>query len=122
MVFGTFDILHEGHKFLFSEAKKCGEHLIVVVARDSSVLKIKGELPVNNQSVRISRVDMLGLANTVILGGKEDFFDIIRRMKPDTVCLGYDQKSFDVEIAFPEIEFIRIQAFKPDVYKSSLLK
>jgi FAD synthetase len=122
MVFGTYDILHEGHKYFFSQARKQGEHLTVVVARDSSVLKIKGCLPINNQNVRISRIDKLGLADAVVLGGKENFFEIISRMKPDTICLGYDQKSFDVEKAFPEITFIRIQAFKSDVYKSSLLK
>lgn len=41
MVFGTFDIFHKGHEFYFSKAKEYGEELIVIVARDETVLKIK---------------------------------------------------------------------------------
>ena len=41
MLFGTFDGLHEGHFDLFRQAKKYGDYLVVVVARDVNVKKIK---------------------------------------------------------------------------------
>jgi len=43
LAFGTFDILHPGHEFYLKEAKKHGDILDVVVARDSTVEKIKGK-------------------------------------------------------------------------------
>jgi len=39
---GCFDLLHSGHVFLFREAKKLGDVLIVAVNDDASVRKIKG--------------------------------------------------------------------------------
>ncbi|HEY4500387.1 MAG TPA: adenylyltransferase/cytidyltransferase family protein, partial [Candidatus Paceibacterota bacterium] len=42
MVFGTFDILHPGHLYFLRAAKKLGDYLIVSLARDVNVRKIKG--------------------------------------------------------------------------------
>ena len=46
MATGTFDLLHMGHIYYLKEAKKLGDILSVVVARDSTVRKLKHE-PVN---------------------------------------------------------------------------
>jgi len=48
MTFGTFNIFHKGHEFYLREAKKFGDKLYVVVALDSTVLKIKDKLPKND--------------------------------------------------------------------------
>ncbi len=45
MIFGTFDGLHDGHRFFIDSAKKHAGQLIIVVATDGSVLHIKGHLP-----------------------------------------------------------------------------
>ncbi|MCD4694128.1 adenylyltransferase/cytidyltransferase family protein, partial [bacterium] len=45
MCFGTFDNLHLGHLFYLKEAKKFGDYLVVVIARDNNVKKIKGRCP-----------------------------------------------------------------------------
>ena len=34
---GTFDILHPGHVLYLSEARKLGDELYVIVARDSTI-------------------------------------------------------------------------------------
>ncbi|HLC71304.1 MAG TPA: adenylyltransferase/cytidyltransferase family protein, partial [Candidatus Nanoarchaeia archaeon] len=34
MCFGTFDILHPGHLHYLQQAKKYGDYLMVVIARD----------------------------------------------------------------------------------------
>jgi FAD synthetase len=41
MTFGTFDRLHPGHEYYLSEARKYGDCLITVVARDKTVVDIK---------------------------------------------------------------------------------
>ena len=41
MVFGTFDRLHDGHRFFLREAEKLGTTLFIVVARDSMVVTHK---------------------------------------------------------------------------------
>ena len=51
---GCFDILHGGHIFLFREAKKKGDVLIVAVNDDSSVQKIKGpQRPIFTEDERL---------------------------------------------------------------------
>ena len=50
----VFDILHYGHLRFLEEAKKAGgedAELIVVVARDSTVLKLKGRKPIFQRSL-----------------------------------------------------------------------
>ena len=42
LIFGTFDIVHMGHLHIFKKAKEYGEVLIVSLARDKNVEKIKG--------------------------------------------------------------------------------
>jgi FAD synthetase len=41
MTFGTFDLLHPGHLHYLSEAKKLGDYLITIVARDATVERLK---------------------------------------------------------------------------------
>ena len=43
---GTFDLVHAGHVSYLEQAKKYGDYLIVVVARDETVEEEKGTKPV----------------------------------------------------------------------------
>ena len=43
MCAGTFDIVHKGHIYFLEQAKKFGDYLVVVVARDSTSEKNKGK-------------------------------------------------------------------------------
>ncbi|MCH9030625.1 MAG: adenylyltransferase/cytidyltransferase family protein [Bacteroidetes bacterium] len=52
MIFGTFDILHKGHLNLFDQAKKHGDFLIAVIARDKTVVKVKDREPKHNEKER----------------------------------------------------------------------
>ena len=58
MVFGSFDILHQGHLYFLNEARRFGEELIVVIARDETILKVKGHKPKYNEKERTSRGDL----------------------------------------------------------------
>lgn len=55
MVFGTFDILHKGHLDFFKQARRLAKNpfVIVSVARDINVKKIKGQKPQNNEKIRV---------------------------------------------------------------------
>ena len=58
MVFGTFDGLHKGHLDFFKQAKNFTKNsfLIVSIARDKNVFKIKGEYPSLRESARMALV------------------------------------------------------------------
>jgi len=92
--FGVFDILHSGHiKFL----EKCknlvkNSKLIVVIARDSTVIKEKGKKPIMSEEHRKHIVQSLKPVNKVILGNEcSDKLKIVEKIKPDIIILGYDQ-------------------------------
>ena len=40
---GCFDLLHPGHVRYLSEARACGDRLVVAVNADATVAKLKGE-------------------------------------------------------------------------------
>ncbi len=125
MVFGTFDGLHPGHEYFLSEAKKKGDWLVVVVARDQTVKKVKGHLPKHNEVKRKSEIDQTELPDQVVLGSKSNPYTIFNSIKPDIICLGYDQKAFvdGLPAALAQrgidADIIRLEAYRPDEYKSS---
>ena len=58
MAFGTFDLLHKGHLDFFKQARLIAKrpYLIVSVARDVNVKRIKGRPPSFTQSQRLKKV------------------------------------------------------------------
>lgn len=126
MVFGTFAILHPGHLYFFKKAKERGDKLIVVVARDATVRKIKGFFPKLNERARQEMVGVIKFVDEALLGDKFDWYKLILKYKPDAICLGYDQiapKNFAGELQKRGVtaKVIRLKAYKPKKYKSSLI-
>lgn len=127
LTFGTFDVLHPGHLNLFREAKRLGDHLTVVVARDRTVEAVKGRLPKMDEKERLKRVLKILEVDEAILGNKDDKYSIIEDIKPDMICLGYDQVSFtdrlekELEKRGIKAEIIRLKPYKEHIYKSSIL-
>lgn len=125
MVFGTFDLIHPGHVHFLEQAKKLGDTLTVVIARDETVLKVKGHAPVHSAPERQNLVEKLGVASKVIIGGSGDKFQVVRDESPQIIALGYDQQSIveDLEKKVGEhVQVVRLTGLKPDHYKSSKLK
>ena len=128
IVFGTFDIFHNGHKNFLKQAKKHGDFLRVVVARDATVLKIKKYVPKHSEQERMDVIRKSALVNEVVLGGLNDKYEVIHDYKPDIICLGYDQKFFvkNLRKKLDESGLIKAKIFKmkpynPEIYKSSKL-
>ncbi|MCX6767605.1 MAG: FAD synthase [Candidatus Micrarchaeota archaeon] len=92
MAFGTFDLLHLGHLKYLQAAKRRGDRLVVVVARDATVRRLKGRAPYFNERERLEMVKALRVVDAAVLGGAGDRFKIIERVRPGVIVLGYDQR------------------------------
>ncbi len=133
LVFGTFDGLHEGHLDLFKQAKEHGDYLVVVIARDSTVLKNKNKSPKFTEQERLSQVKECQLVDEALLGTqnhdtKNDRYEIIKEINPDIVCLGYDQAQFAQKLArelknmgLVNVVVEILKPYQPEKYRSSLL-
>lgn len=123
LAFGTFDKFHEGHRFFLTEAKKYGDRLVVVVARDRNVAMIKGHSPKHTEVERLAAVQAFAAVNEARLGF-EDFsrrLEVIDQVNPTVICLGYDQAP-NFRAPSPNIKVVRLPAFHPEKYKSSLIE
>ena len=90
MATGTFDILHMGHIYFLKEAKKLGDTLVVVVACDKTVRRLKHE-PVTPEQMRLNLIKELQMVDDAVIGSEDDMFAVVEQIKPDVIALGYDQ-------------------------------
>jgi FAD synthetase len=126
---GVFDLLHLGHVKFLEEAKKAGgknAELIVIIARDNTVEKNKGRKPIMSENQRRALVESLKVVNEAVLGFEEfDIGDVIERIKPDVIALGYDQADMKkhvqeyVDKHKLNIAIVRIGKFEEDALDSS---
>ena len=127
MVFGTFDGIHEGHLDFFRQAKKYGDYLVAVVAKDKNVEKIKGKLPIRDENERLDDLKGCKLIDEAKLGYEDNPYKIIEEVMPNVICLGYDQKSFNAGLEGKlkelglNIEIYTLKSYKPDKFKSSII-
>jgi FAD synthetase len=90
MATGTFDLLHMGHIYYLKEAKKLGDTLVVVVATDATVRKLKHN-PITPQEIRVSLIKELKMVDEAYIGHEGDMYAIVEEIKPDIIALGFDQ-------------------------------
>ncbi len=90
MATGVFDLLHPGHVAFLREAKRLGDELVVVVARDSTAKRVK-HTPITPEGQRMEMVDALKPVDRAILGNEGDIYEILDGVRPDVIALGYDQ-------------------------------
>ena len=88
---GAFDIIHPGHIHTLNEAKKLGDFLVVVIATDKTVMKMKKHKPLHNAQARQELVSSLSMVDLCIIGDDEDIFKTVDLIKPQIIALGYDQ-------------------------------
>lgn len=132
LMFGTFDMVHPGHLHMFSQARKLAKKgtdafLIVSIARDKNVKRIKGKLPRLNERKRLLQIKAVPEVDKAQLGALGDYLAPIVKINPDVIALGYDQKAYvrGLKTALkakgisPRI--IRLKPHKPKIYKTSLL-
>ncbi|MBU0981085.1 FAD synthase [Patescibacteria group bacterium] len=128
MAFGTFDYFHAGHESYLSQASKLGDSLMVIVARDDTVKKVKNEKPTQSERKRLREVAACKYVDKAMLGSLDDKYRVIKKYRPDVIALGYDQFVFTYKLR-PflikekiDAQIIRLEAFRPSAFKSSILK
>ena len=126
---GVFDLLHLGHVKFLEEAKKAGgkdAELIIIIARDNTVEKNKGRKPIISENQRRALVESLKVVDEAVLGFENfDIGNVIKRVKPDVIALGYDQTDMEKDVKKYvkrhrlNIKVIRIGKFEEDELDSS---
>jgi cytidyltransferase-like protein len=124
---GGFEIIHHGHLYTITQAKKLGDVLVVVLARDSTIRKRKGRDPISSEQERLALLSSLRAIDAAILGVKGNIYDSLEKVKPDFVALGYDQYHPENEIEKEaarrglRLKVVRLGAQKPDIKTSKIL-
>ena len=120
---GVFDLLHAGHLHYMEQAKSLGDHLVVVVAHDDTVRKRKHE-PVTGQDLRRRMVEGLKPVNEAVIGNPPEvpIFDILPKVNPDIIALGYDQEHAEERIRMSleerglgHIKVVRVEGLTEDL-------
>lgn len=128
MAFGTFDFFHAGHENYLKQARALGDELIVVIARDETVKKVKGKNPLYNERKRLRDVQACPHVSRAVLGNSDDKYRVIKKYLPHVLALGYDQYVFTYGLQNYiikenlEVEIVRLKAFEPETFKSSLIR
>jgi FAD synthetase len=129
VIFGVFDNVHQGHLFFINEAKKYGNHIVAIVARDNIVKELKGRLPKYNEEERVTELIKVKDIDLVLLGDpKTGTYNILKETKPSVVFLGYDQNALEKNLnnaikkgKFPDIKVVIGKPYQPDIFHSSIL-
>ncbi len=125
---GVFVIIHPGHIYTLTAAKNLGDVLVVTVATDKTVNKMKGRTPLNGEAKRVELVAALRIVDLALLGSETNMFDVVERVKPDVVALGYDQKHDVDELALEassrglHIKVVRFDTPMPGIKSSKIIK
>lgn len=88
---GVFDIIHPGHIHTLNAAKALGDVLVVVVATDSTAVKMKKRSPIHDQEQRQELVNSLSMVDICLIGQEDDIFKTVNLVRPQIIALGYDQ-------------------------------
>ena len=91
---GVFDILHEGHIKILSQAAAFADVLIIGVNSDASVKRLKGnDRPINNQYSRSLILASLIMTDAVVIFDEDTPLNLIKNIMPDVLIKGGDYTS-----------------------------
>lgn len=103
-------------------------YLIVSLARDKNVVRIKGRLPQSNDKQRLAKIKALSEVDKAVLGAIGDHIPAIVRLRPDIIALGYDQRAYvqglraQLKAAGINPKIVRLKPHQPDKYKTSIIR
>ena len=94
---GCFDLLHEGHLDLLSNAACFGDKLFVGLNSDKSVKKLKGDSrPKQNEIIRAQKLLELKYVNHVIIFEELTPQKLVHAISPDVLVKGGDYKKSEI--------------------------
>jgi len=117
LVWGTFDLLHEGHIKFLQEAAKLG-NLYVITVSDKIVFENKGYFPDNETKIRKKNLENLPFVQGVFVDSISEGLHSINTIKPDIFCTGYDQNTLweDILKSFFEKNHMNVQLHQLNQY------
>lgn len=97
MTNGCFDIPHAGHIGYLEQAAQYGDHLIVAVNDDASVMRLKGAgRPVNTLDDRMTLLAALKSVDWIVPFSEDTPETLIKAVSPDVLVKGGDYKPSDI--------------------------
>ena len=88
---GVFDILHQGHIKLLSEAATFTDIFVVGVNSDASVKRLKGDSrPINDERARALILASMIMVDAVVIFDEDTPLELIKSIKPDVLIKGGD--------------------------------
>lgn len=91
LVTGCFDLFHYGHLKFFEAAAACGDRLVVGVAEDDTVRRVKGEnRPIYPLEHRIALLEACRYVDAVEVFSLESQLDLVAKVAPDICVEGID--------------------------------
>ncbi len=110
------------------QAKQYADDLYIVLAREKTIIDMKGKKPKYSEKERKQHLEITGIPTKVFLGNVGDKYKVIEKINPDIICIGYDQSSFTNNLQkelkernlHPRV--IKLKPYKEHIFKSSKLK
>ncbi|MDE3211778.1 MAG: D-glycero-beta-D-manno-heptose 1-phosphate adenylyltransferase [Bacteroidota bacterium] len=94
---GVFDLLHEGHIKVLTEAASFADILIVGINSDASVKRLKGaSRPVHTEQTRSLILASLIIVDAVTVFEEDTPLELIKKIMPDVLVKGGDYEIKDV--------------------------
>lgn len=104
---GVYDMFHVGHLNLLRRARNYCNHLVVGVASDEYVERLKGHTPVVPCDERIDIISALGIVDEVVIDRAEDKVAMWQQRRFDAIFKGNDwqgtPKGYRLERAMGEL-------------------
>ena len=130
VVFGVFDCLHDGHRDFLRQASELADECVVIVARDSAVLALKNKKPQESEEARLRNVRAVaGVADAVLGDVEQGTYDVLKKLQPDVILLGYDQDWLERDLkekmtsgALSAVPLARLDPYKPEQFHTSIIQ
>ena len=125
IAFGSFDGFHPGHAFYLRNARKLGDELVVIVARDATIAKVKHHKPHYSEDERLAFAQNCIYVDHAYLGNNANYFEVLSTHQPHIIALGYDQQTFSRDLNEElrkkgiNATVVRLPPYHPEKYKSS---
>ena len=143
VIFGVFDVFHDGHKFMLKSASTLGElHIILTTDKMVQVLKkrrVHDSYEKRKNNIYSSAVfashtsnQVIGLHYRIYPSDEElGTYKELQKIDPDIVCFGYDQLALKEDLLKrleqgkitlkSSIRFVDIEPYYPEQFKSSII-
>ncbi|KKU90842.1 MAG: FAD synthase [Candidatus Jorgensenbacteria bacterium GW2011_GWA1_48_11] len=123
-VWGTFDIIHDGHLSFFKAAKALGDRLYVIVLPDKYLADHKRGIA-KKENIRRENLLNNPIIDGVFIDSLHDGFSCFEKVKLDIFCFGYDQnnewqnklREYLVK-NFPKCRIIQLPEFAGGIHSS----